>query len=100
MDLLRPGLQISKILEPDSDGILGTGEIRFGSLGRRRGRSEVRCSERGWEGQGLGGIDQLCLGLAGPQNSGSMCASYMLAHHCSRVSSAWLSDEWKGSPAA
>lgn len=57
----------------DSDGILGTRESWSGWLGRRRGRSEVRCSERGWKGQGLGGNDQLCLEVTGPQDSGSMC---------------------------
>lgn len=55
---------------------------------------EVRCSsQRGaqeeqldWEEDG-----QLCLGLAGPKDSGRICASYMLTHHYSSLPLVWLS---------
>lgn len=64
------------------------GQRRVG-LGRRRGRSEVLCPERGSEEQlDLEEDGQLCLGLSGPKDSGGMCASYVPTHHFSTFPSA------------
>lgn len=81
-------------------GCWGQGGVGLGDWGGKGG--EVRCSaQRGaregqldWEIEG-----QLCLGLAGPQDSGNMHASYVPTHY-SRDPSAWLSYEWKGNPVA
>ena len=96
MNLLSPqGLQILKIKASKSEeDARGRGELVWMTGGEIRG--EVRCSaQRGEEDSGED--DQLCLGLASPQDSDSTCASYMLIHHDSSLPSACVSSAWRGS---